>query len=121
MQQLTVHRECEKVFVDVLGVNGGDSPKDFEVVCKETNALLCETETLKKVEKVRRSNVSQTSVKPNTGPSAWTHHNGHKNCEAELAQKTKSRHLPLVLKNRFDSLLTVENEDKIATCRALCV
>ncbi|KAL0648998.1 hypothetical protein Bca4012_091688 [Brassica carinata] len=78
-------------------------------------------ETLKKVEKVRRSNVSQTSVKPNTGPSAWTHHNGHKNCEAELAQKTKSRHLPLVLKNRFDSLLTVKNEDKIATCRALCV
>ena len=88
---------------------------------KETNALLCETETLKKVEKIRRPNVSQTSVKSNTGPSAWTHHNGHKNCEAELAQKTKSRHLPLVLKNRFDSLLTVENEDKIATCRALCV
>ncbi|KAF2610606.1 hypothetical protein F2Q70_00009390 [Brassica cretica] len=31
MQQLTVDRECEKVFVDVLGVNVGDSPKDFEL------------------------------------------------------------------------------------------
>lgn len=88
---------------------------------KETNALLCETEILKKKEKMRKPNVNQISVKSNTSPSAQTIHNGHKNSEVELAQKTKTRHPGLVLKNRFDSLMTGEDEDKIATCRVSCV